>query len=157
MVLFVLPNRSVAFLIDAVPEVPPIVKVVAAPPRFKVVAVVFTRANDVLAVVILVVIVGLVLNTSTPPPPVSLEIIEASCADVVDANCAKVSVVRAIFITVPVKPFTVKTPVLLNVNVFPDKLRSIPLPLVIPTAPVNPRKDSTYAVAIGDENTINKT
>ena len=60
-------------------------------------------------------------------------------------------------VTAPVSPLKLKTPVLLNVSVFPDTLIPIPLPLVKPIAPVNPRKDSTYAVAIGDENTINKT
>lgn len=52
----------------AVVGVPPIAKVVTAPPKLIVVAVVFIKSKDVDGVVMLVVIAGLVPNTNDPEP-----------------------------------------------------------------------------------------
>ena len=65
------PRLSVGFCIEAVPVVAPMVRAAAALPKLIVVAVVSRRSNDVEPVVRDVEIAGDVLNTATPPEPVS--------------------------------------------------------------------------------------
>ena len=81
LILYRLPEeRFISFCTVVVPLVAPIVSAVAAPAKLIVVAVVFSRLNDVLAVVIDVVNDGLVPNTSEPDP-VSSVIADAKFAD----------------------------------------------------------------------------
>ena len=69
LILYDLPDaKLISFLTVVVPVVPPIVSAVAAPAKLSVVAVVFNKSNDVLAVVIDVVNAGLVPNTKAPDP-----------------------------------------------------------------------------------------
>ena len=70
--------------IDEAVLVPSMVKVVAAPAKLTVVAVVFNKSKLVDGVVKLVVIAGEVPNTATPVPPVSSEIMEARLAEVME-------------------------------------------------------------------------
>jgi len=62
------PSSRVGFEIATVPVVPPILRVVAAPAKLTVVAIVFTSANVVEPVVKDVVISGEVPNTEKPVP-----------------------------------------------------------------------------------------
>jgi hypothetical protein len=79
--------RVVLFTV-IVPVAAPMFSVVAAPPKFSVVAVVFTKANVVDGVVKLVVIAGDVPNTATPVPVSSVNAARKFAEDGVPRNVA---------------------------------------------------------------------
>jgi hypothetical protein len=95
----------VVFATVIVPVAAPTLNVVAAPPKFKVVAVAFIKSNDVLGVVMLVVILGEVVDKTpailavvptysalaTPTPPAVM----IDPVDVLDESVARLELIPA--------------------------------------------------------------
>jgi hypothetical protein len=83
-----LPVTTKSLLIVEVPVDAPIDNTVAAPAKFTVVAVVLSKAKDVLEVVNDVVITGLILKTNTPVPVSSVIVVAKLALDGVAKNVA---------------------------------------------------------------------
>ena len=121
---------TVAFRIDAVPVVPPIVRVVAAPAKSTVVAVVLIRAKVVDPVVREVVIAGEVPNTLTPEPVSSVKASRRAADKAVAAKFEDASVNKALD---AVKPVNVTVLLALKVPVISRVVPGAVFP--IPTLP----------------------